>query len=114
MSGELPSVAGRMEMTHESFQHACAVALRDLQDNPNCDTHLVFLICEAVRCSRECCDIATINLGCRVQRLDGMSQLTTATTLIRRVLQSCGELRTDDNRHLYNELREFVGLKKEL
>lgn len=61
-SGPLPSVAGRMEMTHQDFQRACAVALRDLQENPNCDTHLVHLLCEAVRCSRECCDLAKMPL----------------------------------------------------
>lgn len=56
---DLPSVAGHMEMTHELFQRACQVELGRLQEDPNCDTRLVHLLCEAVRCSRECCQIAT-------------------------------------------------------
>lgn len=60
MSSELPSVVGRMEMTHEAFQRACQVAIRDLQQEPQCQSHLVRIFCEAVRCSRECCEIATI------------------------------------------------------
>ena len=58
----LPSVAGRMEMTHADFQHACQVELARLQEYHLCDNRLVYLLCEAVRCSRECCDIATRNL----------------------------------------------------
>ena len=58
----LPTIAGRMEMTHEDFQRACAVALCELQENPNCDTALVHVLCEAVRCSRECCELATSSL----------------------------------------------------
>lgn len=61
-SAPLPSVAGRMEMTHADFQRACQLELGRLQEDPNCDTRLVYLLCEAVRCSRECCDIATLKL----------------------------------------------------
>ena len=51
-----------MEMTHADFQHACRVMLGELQENPNCDTRLVHLLCEGVRCSRECCDLAKMSL----------------------------------------------------
>lgn len=61
-SAELPSVAGGMEMTHADFQRACRVMLGRLQEDPNCDTHLIHLLCEAVRCSRECCELANIGL----------------------------------------------------
>ena len=44
-------------MTHADFQRACQVMLGELQGNPNCDTRMVHLLCEAVRCSRECCDL---------------------------------------------------------
>ena len=54
----LPSVAGRMEMTHEDFQRACQVALGELEKFPNGDVTLIDLLCEAVRCSRECCELA--------------------------------------------------------
>lgn len=54
----LPSVAGRMEMTHEDFQWACQMELGRLQEDPNCDNHIVHLLCEAYRCSRECCELA--------------------------------------------------------
>ena len=56
--GSLPSVAGRMEMTHADFQNACQVELGRLQEDQNCDNRLVQLLCEAVRCSRECCELA--------------------------------------------------------
>ena len=49
-------------MTHADFQHACRVMLGELQENPNCDTRLVHLLCEGVRCSRECCDLAKMSL----------------------------------------------------
>lgn len=61
-SAPLPSVAGRMEMTHADFQRACQVELGRLQEDHLCDNRLVYLLCEAVRCSRECCDLATRNL----------------------------------------------------
>ena len=58
----LPSVAGRMEMTHIDFQHACQVMLMELQQDHLCDNRMVQLLCEAVRCSRECCELAKMNL----------------------------------------------------
>ncbi len=57
---EVPSVAGRMEMTHSDFQWACQVMLKQEKIMP--DNRLVYLLCEAVRCSRECCDIAQIGI----------------------------------------------------
>jgi len=54
----VPSVAGRMEMTHRDFQRACQVALGELEKFPNGDVTLIDLLCEAVRCSRECCELA--------------------------------------------------------
>lgn len=66
--GDLPSVAGRMEMTHGDFQRACRVALRDIQEQPNPDTSLLRLLCEAVRCSQECCELARSAYGSRVFR----------------------------------------------
>lgn len=59
---DLPIVAGRMEMTHKEFQQACRVLLAELQANPNCDNSVIRVICEAVRCSRECCDLAKSTL----------------------------------------------------
>ena len=59
VGGCLDSVAGRMEMTHADFQNACQVELARLQKDHLCDNRLVHLLCEAVRCSRECCEIAT-------------------------------------------------------
>lgn len=53
----LPSVAGRMEMTHADFQRACQLELGRLQEDPFCDNQVVHLLCEAVRCSRECCEL---------------------------------------------------------
>lgn len=54
MNHELPSVAGQMEMTHEAFESACRVKLAELQENHLlCDNSLFYLLCEAVRCSRE-------------------------------------------------------------
>jgi len=58
----LPSVAGRMEMTHQDFQRACRVELERLQAEPSPDNALVRLLCEAVRCSRECCGLAKLAL----------------------------------------------------
>lgn len=55
---QLPSVAGHMSMTHADFQQACQVELGRLQEDHLCDNRLVHLLCEAVRCSRECCEIA--------------------------------------------------------
>lgn len=48
-----------MEMTHDDFQRACQVTLRDIQEDP-CwgDTRLFYLLCEAIRVSRECCELA--------------------------------------------------------
>jgi len=55
----LPEVAGRMEMTHDHFQRACQVLIGHEQSNHiSCDTALVRVLCEAVRCSRECCELA--------------------------------------------------------
>lgn len=54
----LPNVAGRMEMTHEQFQRACQVMIGEIQETALWDNRLVHLLCEAVRCSRECCDLA--------------------------------------------------------
>ena len=58
----LPSVAGCMEMTHADFQNGCQVELARLQADPLCDSRLVYLLCEAVRCSRECCKLVEMNL----------------------------------------------------
>ena len=63
----LPSVAGRMRMTHEDFQRACQVELGRLQEDHLCDNRLVHLLCEAVRCSRECCEIATARTGTKAK-----------------------------------------------
>jgi len=74
----LQSVAGPMEMTHLGFQHACQVAITEMLENPiSCDSHLVSLLCEAVRCSRECCEIATsqdkaLAAGERKGRIEGL------------------------------------------
>lgn len=59
---EASPVAGHMEMTHADFQRACRVELDRLQTDPNCDTRLIYLLCEAVRCSREACDLARVRL----------------------------------------------------
>lgn len=54
MNHELPSVAGQMEMTHEAFESACRVKLAELQENHLLsDNSLFYLLCEAIRCSRE-------------------------------------------------------------
>ena len=55
-SEPLPSVAGHMSMTHADFQNACLVALQDLErvPVPGPDRVITQLLCEAVRCSREC------------------------------------------------------------
>ena len=58
----LPSVAGCMEMTHEDFQRACQVELGRFQEDQNCDNAIVHLLCEAIRCSRECCALAQLAL----------------------------------------------------
>ena len=58
MSDTLPTVSGRMEMTHAAFQRACQVQLLHLQEIHFPDNGLVRVLCEAVRCSRECCEIA--------------------------------------------------------
>ena len=51
-------VAGRMEMTHADFQRACQLEIARLQEDLNCDTRLVYVLCAAVRYSRECCELA--------------------------------------------------------
>lgn len=57
-ANELPEVAGRMEMTHQFFQNACRLEIGRMQKLPNCDNAVIHLLCEAVRCSRECCELA--------------------------------------------------------
>ncbi len=57
----LPSVAGRMEMTHEDFQRACRVVIDEVQCGQSGQpwhAAVITLLCEAVRCSRECCELA--------------------------------------------------------
>ncbi len=62
MNEELPSVSGHMEMTHEHFQIACRVLIKDEQDKGDfSDKTLVRVLCEAVRCSREACQLAKNN-----------------------------------------------------
>jgi hypothetical protein len=58
----LPSVAGRMEMTHQCFQRACQFEIGELQQDPNSNNAILGLLCEAVRCSRECCELAKTGL----------------------------------------------------
>jgi hypothetical protein len=69
-SSALPGVAGRMEMTHADFQRACAVAINDLQATGFEEIRapgVVHLLCEAVRCSRECCELVkSYAATCRV------------------------------------------------
>lgn len=55
-SEDLPSVAGRMEMSHADFQRDCLHELEYMMQIPARNTDLVRLLCEAVRCSRECCE----------------------------------------------------------
>ena len=58
----LPSVAGRMEMTHDDFQRACQVLLGEEQAKPLPNGAIIRILCEAVRCSRECCELAKSRL----------------------------------------------------
>jgi len=61
---ELPEVAGRrMLMTHAQFERGCKLRLKEEQEKPSPDTHLVNLLCEAVRLSREHTDWATRPIG---------------------------------------------------
>jgi hypothetical protein len=53
----LPSIAGRMEMSHEAFQQACREVIKNL--NQCSDSAVLQVLCEAVRCSRECCDLSS-------------------------------------------------------
>lgn len=55
----LPNVTGRMEMTHADFERACLVLLRDVQQDPHCHLGMIQVLCEAVRCSRECCNLSS-------------------------------------------------------
>jgi len=51
---ELPEVGGdRLEMTLADFERGCLLELRDEQEKPNLNNHLVNLLCEAVRLKRE-------------------------------------------------------------
>ena len=110
----LPSVAGRMEMTHADFQRGCQLMLRNAQENPNCDTALVYLLCEAIRCSRECCEIATVRkqITFTASELEAMQREcsqqdvseTTSTVgdyaackdVLRRVMQSAGVMKQEE------------------
>lgn len=45
-------------MTHKAFQRACQLIINNEQESIRPDNALVKVLCEAVRCSRECCEIA--------------------------------------------------------
>ena len=52
-------VEGRMMLrTHLEFERACEVILADEQEKPSPDSHLVGVLCDAIRLSREACDMA--------------------------------------------------------
>ena len=62
----LPSVAGRMEMTHADFQRACQVLIGEVNRGTFGDLWppvILQVLCEAVRCSRECCERAKHHCG---------------------------------------------------
>ena len=60
---KLPKVTGEMVMSHQDFQRACRVKIQDEQEKGElCDALTLWLLCEAVRCSEECCELAKAGL----------------------------------------------------
>ena len=59
LDSDLPTVVGKMSCSHADFQRGCLVLLRDVQQDPHCHLGLIQILCEAVRCSRECCDLSS-------------------------------------------------------
>lgn len=60
----LPAIGGRAltEWTVAEFERNCRILIRDEQEKPNCDTHLIAVLCNAVRVAREQTDLATSKL----------------------------------------------------
>ena len=55
---ELPIVGGRtMLRTHADFERACLVLLESEQRKIEPDNAVIGVLCDAVRLSRECCDM---------------------------------------------------------
>lgn len=56
----IAEVAGRrISMSHGDFERACLALIHDIQQDPHCHLGLIHILCEAVRCSRECCDLSS-------------------------------------------------------
>ena len=56
---KLPKVTGKMVMSHQDFQRACRVKIQEEQEKGElCDLSMLLVLCEAVRCSEECCELA--------------------------------------------------------
>lgn len=57
------AVAGEyMQRSHADFERACEVAIGELQEQPNPPNHIIALLCDAVRVSRECCRQTQTNI----------------------------------------------------
>jgi hypothetical protein len=54
-------IEGRMTMPHAEFQQACQVEAGYLQQKINPDCAMIRLLREAVRCSRECVELANVS-----------------------------------------------------
>lgn len=58
----LPEVAGRMMLkSHAQFERQCRILLKEEQEKISPDNNLVDALCDAIRLSREHCDLATGN-----------------------------------------------------
>ena len=53
MSKELPVVDGRMECSIATFERRCRLAIDQEQGRSNPDTHLIAILCDAIRLGRE-------------------------------------------------------------
>lgn len=59
LDSELPSITGRMASSHADFERACRVMLQDCYNDCCVDSRWIHILCEAVRCSRECCELSS-------------------------------------------------------